>query len=169
MKPAASLAICAAIFGIGAGALAVPASAKDPLGIYNDWGAFRDDGIPRCYAIAKAAPSTRQRDHSPFASVATWPARKIRGQLHLRLSRNVSSGEAITLTVGDKSFTLTGSGGDAWAKDKRMDAQIVAAMRSARQMVVKATDSRGRRFSNTYKLAGSATAMDAATLGCAKS
>ncbi|MEO9462729.1 MAG: invasion associated locus B family protein [Marinomonas sp.] len=169
MKRAASLAIGTVIFGLGAGMLALPASAKDHLGVYNDWGAFRDKGIPRCYAIAKAAPSTKQRDHSPFASVATWPARKIRGQMHFRLSHNVTATKAITLTMGDKSFSLTGSGGDAWAKDKRMDAQIVAAMRSAKQMVVKATDSRGRRFSNTYKLAGAATAMDAATLGCAKS
>ncbi|MEP3759771.1 MAG: hypothetical protein ABJM62_09355, partial [Marinomonas sp.] len=73
MKRAASLAIGTVIFGLGAGMLALPASAKDHLGVYNDWGAFRDKGIPRCYAIAKAAPSTKQRDHSPFASVATWP------------------------------------------------------------------------------------------------
>ena len=32
----------------------------------------------------------------------------------------------------------------------------------------RATDARGRRFSNTYSLAGAATAMDAATLACAR-
>jgi hypothetical protein len=40
-------------------------------------------------------------------------------------------------------------------------------MRSAKQMVVRTRDDKGRRFSNTYDLTGAATAMDAATLGCA--
>lgn len=158
----------AGIAGLAA-SLAATASAKDHLGIYNDWAAFRDDGVPRCYAIAKAAPSSRQRDFDPFATIGTWPDRNIRGQVHFRVSRNLAAGKPITLTLGEKSFTLIGGGGDAWAKNKGMDAQIVAAMRSAREMVVKATDSKGRRFSNTYALKGAATAMDAATLGCAKS
>jgi hypothetical protein len=72
------------------------------------------------------------------------------------------------LTIGDRKFALTGAGGNAWAKDRTMDAAIVAAMRSASRMTVRAKDSRGRNFSNTYDLDGSATAMDAATVGCAR-
>jgi hypothetical protein len=49
-----------------------------------------------------------------------------------------------------------------------MDAAIVAAMRSASQMVVSARDARGNRFTDRYSLAGFATAMDAATVGCAR-
>ena len=49
-----------------------------------------------------------------------------------------------------------------------MDAAIIAAMRSATRMTIRATDTRGRRFANTYSLAGAATAMDAATLACAQ-
>jgi hypothetical protein len=158
-----------AITGAAAAIGATPVLAKDHLGIYSDWAAFRDASVPRCYAIAKAAPSSRQRDFDPFATIGTWPDRNIRGQVHFRVSRNLRSGKPITLTLGKKSFTLVGGGGDAWAKNKSMDAQIVAAMRSAREMVVKATDSKGRRFSNTYALKGAATAMDAATLGCANS
>ena len=70
--------------------------------------------------------------------------------------------------MGGKSFRLTGGGGDAWGADRAMDAAIVAAMRSAAKMTVRATDTRGRRFANTYSLTGAATAMDAATLACAR-
>jgi hypothetical protein len=49
-----------------------------------------------------------------------------------------------------------------------MDAAILAAMRSAPQMTVSARDSRGRRFSDRYILEGAATALDAATVGCAR-
>ena len=162
------LSLCA--LAVAAAAMALPGglAARDSLGIFGEWGAFRDPSIPRCFAIAKAAPSTQPRDFDPYASIGTWPKSKIRGQIHLRLSRSTAKNAPITLVMGGKSFTLTGSGGNAWAKDARMDAAIVAAMRSAGTMFVRSRDSKGRNFSNTYKLDGVATAMDAATVGCAR-
>lgn len=153
---------------IALSALAAPLSAKDSLGVFDNWGAFHDRTGPRCYAISKASPSTMRRDYEPYASIGTWPKRNIRGQLHLRLSRRVSPASPIVLRIGGKKFNLAGGGGDAWAEDKRMDAAIVSAMRSASSMHVSARDDRGTLFSNTYPLQGAATAMDAATIGCAK-
>jgi hypothetical protein len=129
-----------------------PALARDALGIFGTWAAFRDPATPRCYAIAMAAPSTMQRDF----------------QLHFRLSRKVQPGAPISLSIGGQRLGLTGGGGDAWAADKRGDAAIIAAMRSAGQMIVSARDADGRGFSNTYPLDGVATALDAAALGCAQ-
>ncbi|GGD96045.1 hypothetical protein GCM10011515_14970 [Tsuneonella deserti] len=143
-------------------------SAKDSLGIFDGWGAFRDPAIPRCYAIALAKPSRLSRDYQAFASVGNWPRRGVRGQLHFRLSRKLAARAPITLAVGNKRFVLIGGGGDAWAQDKAMDAAIVAAMRSISTMVVSSRDAKGRRFSDTYLLQGAATAMDAATIGCAR-
>ena len=148
--------------------LAGPALARDSLGMFGTWAAFRDPQTPRCYAIAMAAPSTLQRDYQPYADVASWPRQNLRGQVHFRLSRRVEPGAAIVLTVGGQHFSLTGGGGDAWAADRRMDAAIVAAMRSAGSMTVNARGADGRGFSNTWQLDGAATAMDAATVGCAR-
>ncbi|NTZ42961.1 hypothetical protein G7A66_07645 [Altererythrobacter sp. SALINAS58] len=144
------------------------ASARDSLGIFQNWGAFRDGTVPRCYAIAKAEPSTLSRQYRPFASVGTWPKRNIRGQLHIRLSRELAPQATVTLYIGGERYRLASGGGDAWAKDRAMDAAIVAAMRVAGQMIVGGRDSSGRRFSNTYDLSGAATAMDAATVACAR-
>lgn len=151
--------------------IAAPALARDSLGMFEAWAAFRDpangaDG-PRCYAIAKAQPSTMRRDYQPYATVATWPRQALRGQIHFRLSRRLAADPRLALTIGDLRFALTGGGGDAWAADRRMDAAIVAAMRSAREMTVGARGADGRGFSNTWVLAGAATAMDAAAIGCA--
>jgi hypothetical protein len=41
-------------------------------------------------------------------------------------------------------------------------------MRSARTMTVTARSASGRMFSDSYTLAGAASAMDAALLGCAQ-
>lgn len=148
--------------------LSAPAIARDSLGVFDSWGAFRDPRVPRCYAIAAAEPSNRQRRFEPFASVGTWPNRGVRNQLHIRLSREVREGGVIRLRVGRDSFELVGGGGDAWARHKRMDAAVIAAMRSASTMRVTATDKSGTRFSDRYDLRGAATAIDAATVGCAR-
>ncbi|MHA6317097.1 invasion associated locus B family protein [Altererythrobacter sp. CAU 1778] len=154
---AATAALCAS-----------PLMARDSLGVFDNWAAFRDRAAPRCYAIAMAQPSSLSRDFEPFATVGTWPKKGVRGQIHFRFSRRMAKGATIRLAIGDKRFELVGGGADGWAADRRMDAAIVAAMRSAGRMTVGSVDERGRRFSNTYRLTGVATAMDAATLGCAR-
>ena len=153
--------------------IASPLAAKDSLGVFGQWGAFRDPQVPRCYAIAAAIPDARAsaraaREHAAFASVGTWPRRGVRGQLHFRLSRNLADRPRLSLAIGGQRFELSGGGGDAWARDRTMDAAIVAAMRSAGSMSVSATDRAGRRFTDRYSLEGAATALDAATLGCAR-
>lgn len=148
--------------------IAAPAVARDSLGMFSSWAAFRDPQTPRCYAIAMAAPSAMQRDFQPYANVAWWPRQSVRGQVHFRLSRKLQPGAPISLSIGGQRIPLVGGGGDAWAADKRGDAAIMAAMRSAKEMVVSARDTGGRGFTNSYDLAGAATAMDAAAVGCAQ-
>lgn len=151
-----------------AAALAAPAAARDSLGMFGAWGAFRDPAVPRCYAIAMAQPSALKRDYQPYAAIGSWPRRGMRGQVHFRVSRRLAAGRRIVLSLGGQRFVLVGGGGDAWAADQRMDAAIIAAMRSAPTMALSARDDRGRPFGNSYDLAGAATAMDAATVGCAQ-
>jgi hypothetical protein len=91
----------------------------------------------------------------------------VRGQVHFRLSRKLQPGAPIVLAIGGQRLSLAGGGGDAWAADKRMDAAVIAAMRSASEMTVNARGADGNGFSNTWQLDGAATAMDAAAVGCA--
>lgn len=159
----------ALIFATAAALLgSAPLAAREPLGVFAGWGAYRDPQGPRCYAIAVPVADRAARQFRPFAAVGTWPRRDVRGQIYLRLSRALRPNGVVSLSVGQQRFQLQGSGPDAWATDWRIDAAIVAAMRSARSMTVRATDTGGRRFSQTYLLAGAASAMDAATLACAR-
>lgn len=161
----ASLLVMAIAAAAGISGMAL---ARDSLGIFGEWGAFRDPATPRCYAIAKALPSTLSRDYQPYATVGTWPKRKLRNQVHFRMSRKMAADPRLSLRIGGKSFALTGGGGDAWAADDRMNAAITAAMRSAPTMTASASDAQGKRFSNTWRLQGAASAMDAAAIGCAR-
>jgi hypothetical protein len=144
---------------------AAPLAARESLGVYESWAAFRDADPARCYAIARAqgklpAPA--------YATVSHWPAKKVRGSVHIVLSREVAAKGSVRLAVGEKRFTLVAKGRNAWAADPLGDAGIVAAMRSAARMSVSATGAKGGGFTDRYTLAGAATAIDAATVGCAK-
>ena len=167
-RPAVLAALC------GLSALASGAQARDSLGVFGTWGAFRDPGVPRCYAIAMADPSTTterasaERERQPYVAIGSWPVRAERNQFHARLSRQSAPGARAMLAIGGAHFTLAGSGSEAWSQDRQMDAAIVAAMRSARSMRVSSRDTKGRPFVDVYPLAGAATAMDAATLACAR-
>lgn len=146
---------------------AAPATARESLGVYEQWGAFRDERPLRCYAIGE--PETGgAASGTAFASVANWPGRLVRGQLHIRLARPRAADARVTLTLGDRRWALVSAGVDAWAPDRRADAAIVAAMRSAERMTVESRGADGRAIRDGYALRGAATAIDAAALGCAR-
>lgn len=152
--------------GFGAAiALAAPLAARDSLGVYDGWAAFKDEKPLRCYAISKAQGSPPA---PAYATISNWPDRKVRGTLHLVLSRDVADKTGVRLAVGDKRFTLVANGRNAWAKDARDDAAIIAALRSATRMSVSASSAKGGTFTDRYTLTGVATAMDAATVACAQ-
>ncbi len=144
-----------------------PAAARTTLGSFDGWGAFRDEAPLRCFAIAQPVRGGGGK-WQPFASVGSWPQAGTRGQFYVRLGRERRAGAPVTLIVGERRFTLTGSGADAWAPDARTDAAIVATMRSARGMSVASVAATGGGFAETYALKGAATAIDAAALGCAR-
>ena len=145
-------------------ALASPALARDSLGVFEDWGAFRDPATPRCYAIAE--PETASIAGG-YATVGFWPRARVRTQIFLLFPRDLDPRSAPALTIGGQRFLLTARGAGAWARDARMDAAIVAAMRSATSMQVVARGARGGTMTASWRLRGAATAIDAAALGCA--
>ncbi|HZU64255.1 MAG TPA: hypothetical protein VFF98_11265 [Novosphingobium sp.] len=172
------LAALAAALCAGAGLLAAPpAIARDGLGVFGNWAAFRDGAVPRCYAIALAEPEraglrggNRQaglpRQFDAYADVGSWPRRGVRGQLHLRASRRLGAGVA-QLSLGGQRIALTSGQADLWAADPRADAAIMAAMRQGGRMQLLARDASGHLFTDSWQLDGAACAMDAATLACA--
>ena len=128
-------------------ALVLPgvALARDRLGVWNDWGAFRDAAVPRCYAIAMAIDQPRQkRDAQPYFTVANWPRRGIRGEIHARLSREAAAGKPVTITIGGQRFAAVVNGFDIWATDRRGDTAIIAALRSDGDMTITARGRAGR-------------------------
>lgn len=140
--------------------------ARESLGVFGSWGAFADDRPRRCFAIAE--PETRRASSQwrPFVSVATWPERRVRAQIHVRLRKARAPGTPVILAIGPAQFRLVAGKVDAWAPDPRTDAAIVRAMRSGTWMRITARTETGLRFGDSYALRGAATAIDAAAIAC---
>jgi len=150
-------------------ALAAPAHAqRQSVGIFGQWGAFRDADGRRCYAIAEPPVRRRAQTSRPFASIAFFPGGGTRGQVFFRLSRTKRPGSALILRVDDRTFQLVGGGANAWAPGPEADAAIVAAMRSGIAMTVETRAERGAAIRDSYQLRGAATAIDAAAIACAR-
>ena len=141
-----------------------PAAGQQALGVFGMWAAFESPG--RCYAIAAPYRAREPEGWRPFVAVGHWPAQNIRGQLHVRLSREKRPGSAVLLRIDGRSFQLRGGGRDAWAPDRRADDEILAAMRTGIEMVVETRSTAGQLVRDQYRLRGAATAMDAAALAC---
>lgn len=148
--------------------VAAPAAARDSLGIFEGWGAFRDDRPLRCYAISEPMRKAAAPRWRAFASVSHWPGQNVRGQIHIRMSRERAADAVTSLRIGERRFALVSGGADAWTQDARTDIAIVTAMRSASSMTIESRDAQGHNFSDHYRLRGAATAIDAAALGCAR-
>jgi hypothetical protein len=153
--------------GIALALVVSPAVARTSLGTFDGWGAFRDDNPQRCFAIAEPVRGGGGK-WRPFASISTWPQAGVRGQVHIRLSRETLGGAPVYLTVNDRRFTMVASGADVWAPDTPNDNGIVANIRSARSFTVAGRAATGGAFSESYALKGAATAIDAAALGCTR-
>jgi hypothetical protein len=147
--------------------LSAPAIARTSLGTFDGWGAFRDEGPTRCFAIAQPYRGGGGK-WRPFASVSTWPQSGVRGQVQVRLSHALLAGSPVLLIIGSQRFAMVAGGADAWAPDQRVDAALVAAMRSAQSFTVQGRAATGGSFSESYALKGAATAIDAAALGCSR-
>lgn len=160
-----ALALCAALLP----SVATAATDRAAIAIFREWGAFREgsaDAPSRCYAIAEPPPNSANAGRGAFASVASWPAKRIRTQIAIRLSHPTRDGSAVTLSIADAAFPLIVHDQDAWAHDRRQDAAIVAAMRSGSSMSVSAVGAKGNPFADVYRLRGAASAIDAAALAC---
>jgi hypothetical protein len=150
-------------------ALAAPAGAQvRPLGVYGQWASFEKEKPRNCYAIAAPFRAPRAGEWKPFAAIGYWPQRKLRGQVHFRLSREKREGSAVLLRIADRTFQLLAGKADAWAPDRTADAMIVSAMRSGVDMTIETRAANGALIRDSYRLLGAATAIDAAAIACAK-
>ncbi|WP_341208722.1 invasion associated locus B family protein [uncultured Sphingomonas sp.] len=150
-------------------ALLATAALREPLGVWQRWAALRETPGPHCVAVAQPLRRDGTTDRrGGFALVAARAGPRRAPSVRFRLSRPRGEGAPLTLIIGERRFALIGDRESAHAADAETDRAIVGAMRGASAMTLTTLDVGGRTLNDTYPLAGAATAIDAAQLGCAR-
>ena len=119
----------------------------------------------RCEARTKALWAKRETE--PYAGFAFDAAGARQGQFYVHLSRPARDGATAIATIGSQPFLLAGKGQWAWSGNTAQQHAILDAARYGHALKVESRDAGGRRIVDHYRLAGAASAIDAAAAACA--
>ena len=73
---------------------------------------------------------------------------------------------SVTVSIGDKSFTMFTQGDSAWLVNKDEEGALLEAMKSGSGMMIKATSRRGNETTYSYSLSGVTAAADKMMAEC---
>lgn len=140
------------------------AQSATKIGQHNAWGtySYQGDGGKVCYVLT--VPTAKQPaslDHGDiFFFVSQKPGQNVSYEPQFIAAYNLQDNSKVTVTVGDKSFTMFTRGKSAWMENAAEEPQLVSAMRSGSDMRVAAKSGRGNDTSYTFSLRGITAALD---------
>ncbi len=120
---------------------------------------------PFSTTLATTEPAGRPRDAS-YAFVSTRPAEKVKNEVSVIVGYPQKPGHDAAAAVGTANYVLYTQNDGAWVKNAAEEAQMVAAMRKAAQLVVRSESSRGTKTTDTYSLKGVGEALDKVAEEC---
>jgi Invasion associated locus B (IalB) protein len=144
---------------------ASPVSARESLGVFGDWGLFRDGrGGASCYIVSapSASGNGKGRESSQLV-VSRWPRQNVSAQVMAGAGTSIQSA---ALSTGGRNFKLAVRGDSGWMPDAQGDAQAVAALAASSRASVDGRTARGNRYSDNYSLTGFSEAYAAMQKMC---
>ena len=150
-----------------------PADAQEPqtLGTYRDWSAFtyQDGGTRVCYMGSE--PMDSQGAYDQRGDIWTLVTHRSPGGsrdvVSIIAGYNYEEDAPVTVTVGNKSFSLFSGGDTAWTYTDSDDRDLVAAMKAGVDMTVSGKSWRGTQTTDTFSLLGFTAAYEAISNHCA--
>jgi hypothetical protein len=149
----------------GLAAVSASAGATSVIHAAQGWAALDRGAL--CEARARAVLAAPKGKVQASAGFAFSADRRRWGEFTAHLSRMPRPGSSVLLKVGGQPFMLAVRGDWAWSDGPAQDSAILALARAGGEMRVEGRDPAGRRFVDTYTLAGAPTAIDAAAARCA--
>jgi hypothetical protein len=152
--------------------LPTAAAAQQPanIGTFSDWAAYAvDTGKGKiCYALAQ--PSDRKPDglnrDPAYLFISTRPGEQVKNEVSVILGFPARNGSEATVSIGGTPFSLYTKEDGAWVRETGDEARLVDAMRRGRDLVLKATSTRGNVTTDTYSLSGITAALDKVSEAC---
>ncbi|QRM53480.1 invasion associated locus B family protein [Sinorhizobium sp. BG8] len=156
-KLATALSIVLATSGI--------ASAQSPTRIqqFNAWGAYsyQASGGKVCYVLSvPKEKSPANVDHGDiFFLVSQRPGQNISYEPQAMMGYPLQENSKVSVIIDGRNFVMFTKGNSAWVENAAEEPALVAAMKSGKDMSVKATSRKGTVTSYAYSLSGISAAL----------
>jgi hypothetical protein len=170
LPPAIRAVVLAAFASAVVVSAALGADKQAFLGQHGDWYAYRlnEDGARTCYMVSK--PTRTRGKFSKRGDVVVFithrPKEGERDVVNFQTGFTLKANSPVSVTIGDKSFSLFASKDTAWSREPGDDKAIVTAMIGGSKMDVKSTPARGGAITDTYSLQGFTAAYRKITRAC---
>ena len=161
-------AVLAAIVALGTVSTAL-AQSTGRTGQYDAWGTYvyQSDGRKVCYVLAVPMPNSAKPatlDHGDnYFLVSQKPGENVSFEPQFIAGYPMQDTGKVTVTVGDKSFSMFIRGKSAWMENPAEEPQLVAAMKAGSSMAVSAVSARGNATSYEFSLRGITAALNQIT------
>ncbi|HUH48652.1 MAG TPA: invasion associated locus B family protein [Mycoplana sp.] len=141
------------------------ASAQSPTRIqqFNAWGAYsyQSSGGKVCYVLSvpkEKAPASV--DHGDiFFLVSQRPGQNISYEPQAMMGYQLQENSKVNVVIDGRTFVMFTKGNSAWVENAAEEPALVAAMKSGKDMSVKATSRRGTGTTYSYSLSGISAAL----------
>jgi invasion protein IalB len=159
------------IAGLALLALAQPVLAQSAtkIGEHADWGTYSYQAASGkvCYVltIPKDLQPPALKHGEVFFFVSQKPGQNITFEPQFIAGYNFKEKSTVTVSVGDKSFTMFTRGTSAWMANAAEEPQLIAAMKKGSDMTVGATSGKGNATKYVFSLKGISAALDSIA-GC---
>jgi invasion protein IalB len=156
----ASLAVAAVT---AAGSALAQSSGK--TGMFEAWGTYvhTTGGKKTCYILSAPLPNSAQPttlDHGDnYFLVSQKPGENVSFEPQFIAGYNMQENGRVTVTIGDKSFSMFTRGKSAWMENAAEEPAFIAAMRNGSTMKIAAKSGRGNPTSYEFSLKGVTRAL----------
>ncbi|MCK9552521.1 invasion associated locus B family protein [Aquamicrobium sp.] len=133
------------------------------IGQHNAWGtySYQASGGKVCYVLTvptdKQPPTLNHGDM--FFFVSQRPGQQVSYEPQFIAGYDFQANSKVTVSVGDRSFTMFTRGKSAWVENAADEPQLIAAMRAGADMKVQAKSGRGNTTSYVFSLKGISAAL----------
>ncbi|PRD43432.1 hypothetical protein C5748_12150 [Phyllobacterium phragmitis] len=156
--------VAASVFMMGTASAAL-AQTPSQISQFNAWGAYsyQSGNGKVCYVLSVPTKKTPANvDHGDnFFLVSQKPGQNVSFEPQFMAGYELRANSKVTVTIGNRSFTMFTNGKSGWMENAAEEPQLVAAMRAGADMTVKAVSKRGTNTSYSYSLKGVSAALAA--------
>jgi hypothetical protein len=141
------------------------AQGSGKTGMFEAWGTYvhSTGGKKTCYILSAPLPNSAQPttlDHGDnYFLVSQKPGENVSFEPQFIAGYNMQENGRVTVTVGDKSFSMFTRGKSAWMENAAEEPALIAAMRNGSTMKIAAKSGRGNPTSYEFSLKGVTKAL----------